>query len=85
MANFHIACITDATHEWSNVCRHRLVAGGSDGGIAECFGKQGANVVVNSRSSEERAQKVVEEIEAAGGRALGVQADVTVQYVVTDA
>ena len=50
-----------------------------------CFGEQGANVVGNDRSFEEHAQEVVEEIEAAGGRALGVQADVAVQYVVTDA
>jgi 3-oxoacyl-[acyl-carrier protein] reductase len=56
-----------------------VVTGASRGigrGIAEEFGRQGANVVVNYRSSEGRAHDVVEEIEAAGGDAVPLQADV---------
>ncbi|EMA46982.1 beta-ketoacyl-ACP reductase [Halococcus saccharolyticus] len=59
-----------------------VVTGSSRGigrGIAECFGTQGANVVVNYRRSETEANEVVDQIEAAGGRALAVQADVTDQ------
>lgn len=57
-----------------------VVTGSSRGigrGIAECFGKQGANVVVNYRRSETEANEVVDRIESAGGRALAAQADVT--------
>lgn len=57
-----------------------VVTGSSRGigrGIAECFGKQGANVVVNYRQSESEANEVVDRIEAAGGRAFAAQADVT--------
>jgi len=57
-----------------------VVTGSSRGigrGIAECFGKQGANVVVNYRRSEAEANEVVDRIESAGGNALAVQADVT--------
>ncbi|MHB9287316.1 beta-ketoacyl-ACP reductase [Halobacteriales archaeon Cl-PHB] len=56
-----------------------LVTGSSRGigrGIATDFAKHGADVVVNYRSSEAEAQAVVEEIEAEGGNAIAVQADV---------
>ena len=59
-----------------------VVTGSSRGigrGIAECFGKQGANVVVNYRRSESDANEAVDRIESAGGRALAIQADVTDQ------
>lgn len=59
-----------------------MVTGSSRGigrGIAECFGTQGANVVVNYRRSESEANEVVDRIESAGGRALAIQADVTDQ------
>ncbi|EMA55499.1 MULTISPECIES: beta-ketoacyl-ACP reductase [Halococcus] len=59
-----------------------VVTGSSRGigrGIAECFGTQGANVVVNYRRSETEANEVVDRIESAGGRALAIQADVTDQ------
>lgn len=56
-----------------------VVTGASRGigrGIATAFGERGATVVVNYRTSEAAAYTVVDEIEAAGGRALPVQADV---------
>ena len=48
-------------------------------GIAEYLGEEGANVVVNYRSSEGPAHEAVETIEAAGGQAVAAQADVTVR------
>jgi 3-oxoacyl-[acyl-carrier protein] reductase len=56
-----------------------VVTGASRGigrGIAEEFGRSGANVVVNYRSSEASAHEVVDEIEDAGGDAVPLQADV---------
>ena len=56
-----------------------IITGSSSGigkGIAEHFAAQGANVVVNSRSHE-RAQEVADSIEADGGTAIAVEADVT--------
>ena len=56
-----------------------VVTGSSRGigrGIAEDLGEHGANVVVNYRSSESEAHDVVDAIEAAGGTAIAVQADV---------
>ncbi len=56
-----------------------LVTGSSRGigrGIAKDFAANGGEVVVNYRSSEAEAQAVVEEIEADGGDAIAVQADV---------
>lgn len=56
-----------------------IVTGSSQGigkGIAERFSEEGANVVINSRSRE-RAEEVAAGIEAAGGTAIGVEADVT--------
>ena len=57
-----------------------VVTGSSRGigrGIAERFGEDGCEVVVNYRSSEGAAEEVVERIEEAGGAAIAVQADVT--------
>ena len=57
-----------------------VVTGASRGigrGIAEELGRDGANVVVNYRSSEAEAYDVVDTIEEAGGTAIAVQADVT--------
>jgi 3-oxoacyl-[acyl-carrier protein] reductase len=56
-----------------------VITGASRGigrGIAEELGAAGANVVVNYRSSEAEAYDVVESIEADGGSAIAVQADV---------
>ncbi|WP_332899036.1 beta-ketoacyl-ACP reductase [Haladaptatus sp. CMSO5] len=56
-----------------------VVTGASRGigrGIAVELASEGANVVVNYRSSEGEAYDVVEEIEEAGGSAIAVQADV---------
>jgi len=57
-----------------------VVTGSSRGigeGIATELAAHGANVVVNYRSSEREAYDVVDEIEADGGTAIAVQADVT--------
>ncbi len=56
-----------------------IITGSSKGigkGIAERFAAEGANVVVNSRSRE-RAEEVAAAIEADGGTAIAVEADVT--------
>lgn len=56
-----------------------LVTGSSRGigrGIAYDFADEGAQVVINYRSSAEQAEAVVDDIEAAGGEAIAVQADV---------
>ncbi|APX96566.1 beta-ketoacyl-ACP reductase [Natronorubrum daqingense] len=45
-------------------------------GIAEHLGDEGANVVVNYRTSEQPALEAVEMIEAAGGNAVTARADV---------
>ncbi len=57
-----------------------LVTGGSRGigaEIARQLAAAGATVVVNYHHSEDAAQQVVADIEAAGGRALAMQADVS--------
>ncbi|WP_256300300.1 3-oxoacyl-[acyl-carrier-protein] reductase [Haloarchaeobius salinus] len=46
-------------------------------GIAEHLGREGANVVVNYRSSAESAESACEEIRREGGDAIASQADVT--------
>ncbi|RXK49010.1 beta-ketoacyl-ACP reductase [Halorientalis pallida] len=59
-----------------------VVTGASRGigrGIAEELGSHGANVVVNYRSSEAAAHEVADEIEAEGGNAVPLQADVADQ------
>jgi len=56
-----------------------LVTGSSRGigrGIAKDLAEHGADVVVNYRSSAEKAAAVVDEIEDEGGAAIAVQADV---------
>ncbi|MGY5766614.1 SDR family oxidoreductase [Brachybacterium sp. DNPG3] len=57
------------------------VVTGSSRGVGASTAKQlaalGANVVVNYRQKAPRANKVVAEIEAAGGRAIAVGADIT--------
>ena len=58
-----------------------VVTGGGTGiGRAMCwrFAREGAAVVVNYSKSKSHAEKVVAEIEDAGGRALAVQADVSI-------
>jgi 3-oxoacyl-[acyl-carrier protein] reductase len=60
--------------------RVALVTGSSRGlgaGIARAFGREGASVAVNYRSSEDKANQVVRDIEALGSRAIAVQADCT--------
>ncbi|THE63708.1 beta-ketoacyl-ACP reductase [Salinadaptatus halalkaliphilus] len=52
-------------------------------GIAEHLGREGANVVINYRSSEGEAHDVVETIESAGGNAVVAQADVSDRDEVT--
>ncbi|MEA3336744.1 MAG: 3-oxoacyl-ACP reductase family protein [Chloroflexota bacterium] len=57
-----------------------LVTGASRGlgaGIARALAQAGADVVVNYRSSSDRAGEVVDQIQALGRRALAVQADVS--------
>lgn len=57
-----------------------VVTGSSKGigrGIAERFGEDGCEVVVNYRSSEEAAEETVARIEETGGSAIAVQADMT--------
>jgi 3-oxoacyl-[acyl-carrier protein] reductase len=57
-----------------------IVTGSSRGigrGIAERLGKEGASVVVNYARGADQASQVVSAIEAAGGQALAVQADMT--------
>lgn len=57
-----------------------IVTGASKGigaGIARRLAADGATVIVNYVSSKDDADKVVADIEAAGGKALAVRADVT--------
>ena len=57
-----------------------IITGASSGigrGIAERLAQEGAAVVVNYRNSADKAQTVVHTIEANGGKALAVQADVS--------
>jgi 3-oxoacyl-[acyl-carrier protein] reductase len=57
-----------------------VVTGASHGigrAIAERLARDGAAVVINYSSREAEAASIVSEIEAAGGKALAVQADVT--------
>ncbi len=57
-----------------------IVTGGSRGigrAIAERLGRDGATVVVNYTQSADKAQEVVRAIEADGGQATAVQADIS--------
>ena len=57
-----------------------VVTGSSRGvgaATAKLLAEQGANVVINYRQKAPRANKVVSEIEAAGGKAIAVGADLT--------
>ena len=60
--------------------RSALITGGSRGigrGIAEAFAQEGAKVAVVYRGSEESAEELVQQIQANGGVAIAVQADVS--------
>ncbi|MGI9228389.1 MAG: SDR family NAD(P)-dependent oxidoreductase [Gammaproteobacteria bacterium] len=62
-----------------------VITGASSGigrAIAECYAKAGAAVVINYRRSQAEAEQVVAAIEAAGGKAWAVQADVSQQQQV---
>jgi glucose 1-dehydrogenase len=64
-----------------------IVTGGNSGigeGIARGLAEAGAAVVVNYVAGEERAQKVVDDIRAAGGKAIAVKADVSSEEQVQD-
>lgn len=57
-----------------------IVTGSSRGigrAIAERLGREGASVVVNYAGSAEKAQEVVQAIEAAGSKAIAVQVDMS--------
>ena len=59
-----------------------IVTGSSRGvgrAIAEAYGKEGANVVVNYTSSEKAAQDAVNIIQIAGSKAIAVKADVALK------
>ena len=56
-----------------------VVTGASKGigaGIAKTFAAKGASVVINYASAKSDADKIVDEISKAGGRAVAVQANV---------
>ena len=64
-----------------------LVTGASSGigrAVALAMGQAGAEVAVNYRSGDREAREVVDAIEAAGGRALAVRADVSDEGQVQD-
>ena len=57
-----------------------IVTGGNSGigeAIVLALGRQGAAVVINYRSRPEATEALVKKVEASGGRAVGVQADVS--------
>ncbi len=59
-----------------------LVTGAGSGignAVAECLGRNGANVVVNYSHRAEQSEELAAALTAAGGRAIAVKADVTVR------
>jgi glucose 1-dehydrogenase len=66
----------------------RAIVTGANSGIGEAIAKglaeAGAAVVVNYVAGEDKAQKVVDEIRAAGGRAFAICADVSSEEQVQD-
>jgi glucose 1-dehydrogenase len=57
-----------------------LVTGASSGigaGVAKALAKEGASVVINYSSSPEKAEKILNEIQLAGGTAIAIKADVS--------
>ncbi len=64
-----------------------IVTGANSGigeGIARGLAEAGAAVVVNYVAGDERAQKVVDDIRAAGGKAFAIKADVSSEEQVQD-
>src|SRR5687768_8801976 len=64
-----------------------LVTGASSGigaGVAKALALEGAAVVVNYSSSPEKAEKVLNDIQRAGGTALTIKADVSSEKEVVD-
>jgi hypothetical protein len=62
------------------VGQRAIVTGGSSGigaGIVRAFAAAGAEVILNYRSSGEKAARIAAEVEAGGGRVATVQADVS--------
>ena len=59
-------------------------ARGTGAGIARVFAREGASIVINQVKDEGNPQGVLEEIQAAGGRALVVKADITNETQVRD-
>ena len=60
--------------------RITLVTGSSSGigsAVAKCMAAEGAKVIVNYARSAQGAKAVVEEIQASGGEAIAIQADVS--------
>ncbi len=67
--------------EWNGKLTGKVavVTGASKGigaGVAKALGREGASVVVNYASSKEGADKVVAEIENAGGKSIAIRADI---------
>ncbi len=62
---------------WRKDSRGKRVQLGIGKAIALAYSKQGANVVVNYRSGEDEANKIVEGIKKEGGSAIAVGADVS--------
>ena len=64
-----------------------VITGGSRGigrELAVRLGREGSNVVVNFRKNAEAADRTVEEVIGAGGKAIGIQADIAEPYDVAN-
>lgn len=59
-------------------------ARGTGAGVAQVFAREGACIVINQVKDEGNPQRVLEEIRAAGGKALVVKADITHEMQVRD-